>query len=126
MQLTGNSQIRTIIVLQIVAALTIGLILLMFSTMAALSGVIGGLIAALANGYFAHRSFVHYRAEDPGKIASRMFGAEIQKLIMTGLLFGLTIVTIKPVNIGILLCCYLCVQVVVPLIVLIFQDRQHS
>ncbi|MCM8857614.1 MAG: ATP synthase subunit I [Candidatus Thiodiazotropha sp.] len=126
MQLTGNNQIRTIVALQFGAALTIGMVLLVFGKTIALSGFVGGLIAALANGFFAHRSFAHYRAQDPGKIAGRMFGAEIQKLILTGLMFGLTIVTIKPLSIGVLLGCYLCVQVVVPLIVLVFQDRQHS
>jgi ATP synthase protein I len=126
MQLTGNNQIRTIIALQFGAAVTIGLILLAFGKTVALSGVVGGLIAATANGFFAYRSFTHYRAEEPQKIAGRMFGAEIQKLIITGLMFGLTIVTITPLSIGALLGCYLLVQVVVPLIVLVIKDRQHS
>jgi ATP synthase protein I len=126
MQLTGNSQIRTIVALQFGAALMIGLILLAFGKTIALSGVIGGLIAAVANGYFAHRSFTRYRAQDPQKIAGRMFGAEIQKLIITGVMFGLTIVTISPLSVGALLGCYLFVQVAVPLIVLVIEDRQHS
>jgi ATP synthase protein I len=126
MQLTGNNQIRTIVALQFGAALIIGMALLVFGKTVALSGLIGGLIAALANGFFARRSFARYRAQDPGKIASRMFGAEIQKLILTGLMFALTIVTIKPLSIGILLGCYLCVQVAVPVIVLVLKDRQHS
>ena len=126
MQLTGNSQIRTIVALQLGAAMMIGLTLLAFGKTIALSGVIGGLIAAVANGFFAHRSFTRYRAQDPQKIAGRMFGAEIQKLVITGLMFGLTIVTITPLSIGALLGCYLFVQVAVPLIVLVIEDRQHS
>lgn len=126
MQLTGNNQIRTIVMLQFGAALTVGLVFLAFGKTVALSGFIGGLIAAAANGFFAYRSFTHYRAQDPQKIAGRMFGAEIQKLIMTGLMFGLTFVTVRPLSIGTLLGCYLFVQVAIPLIVLIFQDRQHS
>ncbi|MES9986596.1 MAG: ATP synthase subunit I [Candidatus Thiodiazotropha endolucinida] len=126
MQLTGNSQIRTIVALQLGAAAVVGLVLLAFGKTFALSGFIGGLIAAVANGYFAYRSFTHYRAQDPQKIAGRMFGAEIQKLIITGLMFGLTIVTITPLSIGALLGSYLFVQVAVPLIVLVIEDRQHS
>ncbi|MEW8506686.1 MAG: ATP synthase subunit I [Candidatus Thiodiazotropha sp.] len=126
MQLTGNNQIRTIVALQFGAALGVGLVLLGFGKTYALSGLLGGLIAAAANGFFAYRSFTHYRAQDPQKIAGRMFGAEIQKLIVTGLMFGLTIVSISPLSIGALLGCYLFVQVAVPLIVLVFQDRQHS
>jgi ATP synthase protein I len=126
MQLTGNSQIRTIVTLQFGAAITIGLILLAFGKTIALSGVIGGLIATAANGFFAFRIFTHYRAEEPQKIAGRMFGAEIQKLIITGVMFGLTIVTITPLSIGALLGGYLFIQVAIPLIVLIIEDRQHS
>jgi ATP synthase protein I len=126
MQLTGNSQIRIIVALQFGAAIAVGLVLLVLGKTIALSGFIGGLIAAVANGFFAYRSFTHYRAQDPQKIAGRMFGAEIQKLIITGLMFGLTIVTISSLSIGTLLGCYLFVQVAVPLIVLVLQDRQHS
>jgi F0F1-type ATP synthase assembly protein I len=126
MQLTGNSQIRTIVVLQFGASVVLGLILLAFGKIIAVSGFIGALIAAAANGFFAFRSFAPYRAQEPGRIAGRMYGAEIQKLILTGLFFGLTIVTFESVNIGLLLSCYLFVQVVVPLIVLVIRDRQHS
>jgi ATP synthase protein I len=126
MQLTGNSQIRTIVVLQFGASLILGLGLLFFGKTIALSGFLGALIATLANGYSAFRSFAHYCAQEPEKIAGRMFGAEIQKMIMTGLMFGLTIVTFESVNIGLLLVCYLLVQVAVPLIVLVIRDRQLS
>jgi ATP synthase protein I len=126
MQLTGNSQIKTIVTLQFGASAVLGLGLLFFGITWALSGFFGALIAAIANGFFALRSFVDYRAQEPEKITGRMFGAEIQKLIMTGLLFGLTIVTFESVNISILLGCYLIVQVAVPLIVLIYRDRQRS
>lgn len=125
MQLTGNSQIRTIVLLQTGAGLAIGLVLLMFGKAIAWSGLAGGLIAALANGYFAYRSFVHYRAQQPERIAQRMLGAEIQKLLLTGLMFVLAISFITPFSIGALLGSYLFVQLVVPLVVVFFQDRQQ-
>ncbi|MCU7850676.1 MAG: ATP synthase subunit I [Candidatus Thiodiazotropha sp. (ex Monitilora ramsayi)] len=126
MQLTGNSQIRTIIALQFGVALAIGLVLLAFGKAAAWSGLIGGLIAALANGYFAYRSFTRYRAQEPERLARRMLGAEIQKLLLTGLMFVLAIVYISPLNMGALLGSYLVVQVAVPLLATLFQDRQQS
>ena len=126
MQLTGNSQIRTVVLLQIGAGLSIGLVLLVFGKAIALSGFLGGMISALANGYFAHRTFAHYRAQEPEQIARRMLGAEIQKLLLSGLMFVLAIVYITPLSIGVLLGSYLFVQVVVPLIVVFFQDRQQS
>jgi ATP synthase protein I len=126
MQLTGNSQIRMLVALQFGAALCMGLLLLLFGKTHALSGFIGGMIAALANGYFALRAFAHYRAQQPERIARRMLGAEIQKLFLTGLMFVVAIRFISPVSIGALLGCYLLVQVVVPLVVTLIQDRRHA
>ncbi|MCU7810089.1 MAG: ATP synthase subunit I [Candidatus Thiodiazotropha sp. (ex Notomyrtea botanica)] len=126
MQLTGNSQIRTIIALQFGVALVIGLVLLVFGKATAWSGLIGGLIAALANGYFAYRSFTRYRAQEPERLTRRMLGAEIQKLLLTGLMFVLAIVYISPLNMGALLGSYLVIQVVVPLVTTLFQDKQQS
>lgn len=126
MQLTGNSQIRTLVLFQFGAGLAIGLLLLMFGKTVAFSGFAGGMIAALANGYFAYRSFAHYRAQEPGRVAQRMLGAEIQKLLLTGLMFAIAIITITPLSIGALLGGYLFIQLVVPLVVVFFQDRQQS
>jgi ATP synthase protein I len=126
MQLTGNSQIRAMVALQFGAALGLGLLLSLFGIRVGLSGAIGGLIAASANGYFAFRTFAHYRAQEPERLARRMFGAEIQKLLLTGLMFVLAIVYITPLSMGALLGCYLAVQVAVPLIVTHLYDRQQS
>ena len=126
MQLTGNSQIRTIIAFQIGTALGLSLLLLLFGKTQAWSGFVGGMIAALANGYFALRAFAHYRAQEPERIARRMLGAEIQKLLLTGLMFVIAIRFITPLSMGALLGCYLIVQVVVPLVVTLIHDRQHA
>ena len=126
MQLTGNKQIRTIVVLQFGVALALGLLLLVIGMSAAWSGLLGGLIAALTNGYFAYRSFAHYRAQETERLARRMLGAEIQKILLTGLMFLLAVVYISPLNIGLLLGSYLIVQLVVPLVVTLYFDRQQS
>jgi ATP synthase protein I len=125
MQLTGNSQIRTIVAFQIGTALGLSLLLLLFGKTQAWSGFVGGMIAALANGYFAWRAFAHYRAQQPERIARRMLGAEIQKLLLTGLMFVMAIRLISPLSLGALLGCYLVIQVVVPLVVTLINDRQH-
>jgi ATP synthase protein I len=125
MQLTGNSQIHTLIALQFGAALVLGLLLILFGKSYAWSGFIGGMIAALANGFFALRAFAHYRAQQPERIARRMLGAEIQKLLLTGLMFVMAIRLISPLSLGALLGCYLVIQVVVPLVVTLINDRQH-
>jgi ATP synthase protein I len=126
MQLTGNSQIRALVALQFGAALGIGLLLLLSGRAAAWSGAIGGLIAALANGYFAFRTFSRYRAQNPERLAGRLLGAEVQKLILTGMMFVLAIVYVTPLSIGALLGSYLVVQMVVPLVVTLIYDRKQS
>jgi ATP synthase protein I len=126
MQLTGNSQIRALVALQFGAALGIGLLLLLFGKAIAWSGAIGGLIAAMANGYFALRTFSRYRAQNPERLAGRLLGAEVQKLLLTGLMFVLAIVYITPLSIGALLGSYLVVQVLVPLVVTLIYDRKQS
>ena len=126
MQLTGNSQIRTIVAYQFLAALGVGLLLLLFGKTLAWSGFLGGMIAALANGYFAWRAFAHYHAQQPERIARRMLGAEIQKLFLTGLMFVMAIRFVDPLSLGSLLGCYLFIQVVVPLAVTLIHDRRHA
>jgi ATP synthase protein I len=125
MQLTGNSQIRTLVALQFGAALGMGLLLLLFGITYAWSGFIGGMIAALANGFSAWRSFAHYRAQQPERIVRRMLGAEIQKVILTGLMFLLAILYITPLSIGALLVGYLIVHVVVPVVATLIYDRKQ-
>ena len=125
MQLTGNSQIRTLVAVQFGAALGMGLLLLLIGKTHAWSGLIGGMIAALANGFFAFRAFAHYRAQEPERIARRMLGAELQKLLLTGLMFLLAIRYISSLSMGTLLGGYLIVQVVVPLLVTLIHDREH-
>ncbi len=125
MQLTGNSQIHTIVAVQFGTALGLGLLLLLYGKSHAWSGAVGGMIAALANGYFAFRVFVRYRAQQPEQIARRMLGAEIQKLLLTGLMFVVAIRFITPLSMGALLGGYLIVQVVVPLVVTLIHDREH-
>jgi len=126
MQLTENKQIHTILAFQLVTGLAVGLLLLVFGKSVAFSGLMGGMIAALSSGYLAIRSLGHYRAQEPERVAGRMLRAEIQKLVLIGLMFLIVIVYIKPSNFGILLGSYLIVQMGVPLVVTFIKDRQQS
>jgi len=123
MQLTGNSRIRHIISAQFGAAVLIALTLLLFNQLYAWSGLIGGLISASINGLTARQVFVPYRAQEPGAVLARMFGAEFRKLVLTGVLFAVVLTLVKPLSVGAMLGSYLFVQVVVPIIVFLFEDR---
>jgi ATP synthase protein I len=123
MQLTGNSQIRHIVSAQFGFAITLALALLLFNQLYAWSGLIGGLISASINGLTARKVFVPYRAQDPGDVLARLYGAEFRKLFMTGVLFAVVLALVEPLSVGALLGSYLFVQVAVPIIVFLFEDR---
>lgn len=85
--------------------------------MYAWSGLAGGLIATLTNAFFALRVFAPYRAQEPGKLLGRFYGAEVQKLLLTGLLFAVAILWLKPLSAGTLFGVFLLVQMAPVLIV---------
>ena len=123
MQLTGNSQIRHIISAQFGFAILVALALLLFNQLYAWSGLIGGLISASINGLTARKVFVPYRAQDPSAVLARLYGAEFRKLFLTGASFALVLILVEPISVGALLGSYLFVQVAVPIIVFLFEDR---
>ena len=123
MQLTGNSQIRHIISAQFGVAVSVSLALLLFNQLYAWSGLIGGLISASINGLTAWKVFVPYRAQDPGAVLARIYGAEIRKLFLTGVMFAVVLILVEPLSIGAMLGCYLFIQVAVPITVFLLEDR---
>lgn len=68
--------------------LTIGLLVDWFS---AYSGLVGGMIAVIANLFFASKLLKHSGASNSKKIVSSFYRGEFQKLIITALLFAFTI-----------------------------------
>jgi ATP synthase protein I len=126
MQLAGNSQIRHIISAQFGAAIVVALALLLFDQQYAWSGLIGGLISASINGLTAWKVFVPYRAQNPNEVLARVYGAEIRKLLLTGVVFALVLTLLEPLNFGVLISVYFCVQVMVPAIVFSLEDRQKT
>lgn len=85
------------------------------------SGLAGGLIAALTNAFLAKWMFAHYRAQEPGRLLARFYGAEWLKLVFTGLLFAGAILWIKPLSVGALFGVFLLVQMVPILVAQLFD-----
>ncbi len=100
----------------VIAQLSVGIIaavlLLALGWVHAYSGFAGGAIAALTNLFFAKKMFVHYTAQEPGKLLAKFYAAEISKLILAGLLFAGVILWIKPLSVGALFGIFLLVQMV--------------
>jgi ATP synthase protein I len=106
---------------QLLVALVVAFALLAVGKVPAYSGLAGGLIAFLANAFFAKRIFIHYRAQEPGKLLARFYGAELLKLVLTGLLFAGVILWIEPLSVGALFGVFLLVQMVPMLVVQLFD-----
>lgn len=122
-QLTGNSQIRLVIWAQFGATIVIALGLAYFNELYAWSGLLGGTISASVNSLVALKVFVPYRAQNPAEVLARMFSAEMQKLLLTGVFFAVAILAVHPLSVGALLGTYLFIQVVVPVTVFFIEDR---
>jgi ATP synthase protein I len=65
----------------------------------------------LANSIFAYWVFRQYRAQEPGSIAMRFYGAEIVKLSLILGLFAVAFTTIEGLKMPALLIAYFAVQV---------------
>ena len=122
MQLADKRQAYRTILGQLVTTLIAALLLqLAAGKVYAFSGLAGGLIAALANALFAYRIFVRYSAQQPGRLLARFYGAELLKLVLTGLLFAGVILWIKPLSVGALFGVFLLVQMA-PMVIVQLLD----
>ena len=107
MHKASTTQVRRILLIQLLASIVISALLLVIDKTYFWSGLAGGLIATLANGYFAWKVFHKQVESKPEKILARYYGAEVGKIILTVMLFTAAILMIKPINIIALMGVYL-------------------
>lgn len=111
MQLPDVALMRRVLGYQLVTTLLLAALALPFGSSVALSVLIGAGVCLAANAAFAFWVFRDYRAQEPGALVGRFYGAEIAKL---GLIFGLFAVvfaTIGGLNLPALLFAYLAAQI---------------
>lgn len=104
-------QLKRLLQWQVAFALIAALVALPFGTKALVSAAIGGGVCLLANWLFALRVFRRYRAQQPGELVMRMYGAEVVKIFTILALFSLAFVTLQDLNLPALLGTYFAVQV---------------
>jgi len=75
--------------LQFGLTLIVSAVLVPFSFAAALSALLGGLIASAGNLLVVGLVFQRYRAAEAGRLASRMMGAELARLGLVAVAFAL-------------------------------------
>jgi ATP synthase protein I len=104
-------QLKRLLQWQIAFALIAVLIALPFGTTALVSAAIGGGVCLLANWVFALRVFRRYRAQQPGELVMRMYGAEVVKVFLILASFSVAFMTLQDLNLPALLGTYFAVQV---------------
>lgn len=70
----------------------------LFGVVAGYSGLLGGLIALLANVFFAYKAFRYFGARSSKAIVQSFWSGEMGKLILTSVLFALVFVGVKPLQ----------------------------
>ncbi len=119
MHKTSTTQVRRILVIQLLATILISAICLAFGVLYATSALAGGMIATLGNGYFAWKVFAKQREATAEQILATYYGAEVGKIILTVMLFTAAIVMIKPLSMVTLVVAYV-LNYMIPLLVSIF------
>ncbi|MFW2371718.1 MAG: ATP synthase subunit I [Gammaproteobacteria bacterium] len=99
MEKTSTRQIRQIILIQLGTAFALSAGLLMIDPVYSWSALTGGLIATLANAYFAWKVFAKQQESKPEQILASYYAAEVGKIILTVMMFIGAIVLIKPLSI---------------------------
>ncbi|MDG9666507.1 F0F1 ATP synthase subunit I [Hahella sp. CR1] len=115
-----------IVGLQLIATVLISLIAWRWSSVHAYSALVGGLICAVPNMYFAHRAFLYQGAQAARQIVQSIYKAEAVKLGLTAIFFGLAFKFIQPLEPASLFLAFLGVQSVHWFAPLIVGRRQRK
>ena len=104
-------QVKRVLSIQIVMTLALAAAALFFGGMVAASVLIGAGVCTLANAVFAFLIFRRYRAQEPGLLVMRFYGAEAVKIALVVLMFATAFVLIEGLNLPALLGVYFVVQI---------------
>lgn len=96
---------------QVITTIALTILGLFIGPWTALSLLFGGGAATLANALFAFLVFGPYRAQEPGNLVFRFYGAELLKLMLVALLFWGVFIWFKPVSVVALFGSFLLVQI---------------
>ena len=120
-----TKQVIGFVLAQIITSIVLAALLLLHDLTAAYSGLIGGMIASLSNGWFALKVF-SARSAQPAQALRSFYWAEINKLIMIGSMFVAVFVIIRPVNAAALLAAYFLVHMVPAMLAAINAVRKRD
>jgi len=97
---------RRFIQAQLITTIVLSATLLIYDFTVAYSALVGGLIATLASAWFAIKVFRVKPKETPETLLATFYVGEIYKFVLTGAMFVIVFVLIKPLNVVALLGIY--------------------
>jgi ATP synthase protein I len=125
-QLIQASLARRVLVIQAILTLVATLAAMPFGSSRALSALIGGGVCLVANAAVVLWIFRDYRAQAPGALVARLYGAEVGKIALTLGLFGAAFVLIEGLDLPFLLGSYFFAQVLAPIIAAQIRRRPKT
>lgn len=121
----SHRQAFRFIITQLVATLVLFVVLLIFDFTIAYSSLAGGLIATLANAWFALKVFRINPAVAAETLLTTFYVGEIYKFLFTGAMFVVAFVLIKPLSIVALLVTFFLIHMT-PAVVNVFSSQTFS
>jgi ATP synthase protein I len=110
MNLRDSRQAKQLLVAQAIVTSALGLLGSLFGTRYGLSALLGAGIGTIGNALFAVWVFGRYRAQEPGMLVMRFYGAELAKLGLVLILLVSVFVWMEPLSVPTLLGAYFIVQ----------------
>jgi ATP synthase protein I len=115
-QLTPPRLAKHVLILQAILTLGATLAAAAFGFVPALSVLIGGVACLVANAAAALWIFRDYQAPEPGKLLTRLYRAEVLKILLLIGSFAVAFLTIDGLNLPVMLGGYFLVQVLAPIV----------
>ena len=122
----SHHQAFRFVLTQLLVTLSLSAILLIFDRVAAYSSLIGGLIATLANAWFAIKVFRVKPTVTAETLLTTFYVGEIYKFIFTGAMFVIVFVLIKPLSVMALLLVYFLVHMTPAVVNVFAQDAPDN
>ena len=118
-------QVMPVLFWQLLVSLVLALVLTVVGTVAAYSALLGGLICVIPNAYLAGRLLMKSGRGDSRVFLRAAFVGETIKLVLTGSLFALVFINLKPLHAPALFAGFIAAQCV-QWIGLIFIGRDRT
>jgi ATP synthase protein I len=122
----SRQQAFRFILTQLLATILLSAVLFFFDRVVAYSSLLGGLIATLANAWFAIKVFRVKPTVAAETLLTTFYVGEIYKFIFTGAMFIIAFVLIKPISVVALLVTYFFIHMTPAVVNVLAKDTMSS